>query len=261
MVTYVDVTSGEWSTQILPLKRKKPGHIRYVAISDTHILHDDITLPPGDVLIHCGDILVEDRGQKEDMKWKMLLQDFNEWLGVQRKKNSFQQGIFVTGGNHDRVLEELEPSNVQAILTNAVFVKAQEKRIDCGGGNDHRVYLCAASRGYGGSKGDSSNTAFQYATDQEAEKIYTAIPASVDVLVTHGPPQGILDGPGNNAGCPILFQHVMKRIRPKVHVFGHWHANTGVKKVGETVFVNASTVDFDYSVGHCPVVFDITIEQ
>ena len=33
-------------------------HLRFVCISDTHEAHEQLHIPPGDVLIHCGDILV-----------------------------------------------------------------------------------------------------------------------------------------------------------------------------------------------------------
>lgn len=35
------------------------GSVRIVCISDTHNEHDALRLPPGDVLIHSGDVLTE----------------------------------------------------------------------------------------------------------------------------------------------------------------------------------------------------------
>ncbi len=37
---------------------KKSG-TRCVLISDTHLVHDQMILPPGDVLVHSGDVLTE----------------------------------------------------------------------------------------------------------------------------------------------------------------------------------------------------------
>lgn len=50
------------------------------------------------------------------------------------------------------------------------------------------------------------------------------IPDKIDVLVTHGPPFGILDKTINkvNAGCKGLLKFVEK-INPQVHIFGHIH--------------------------------------
>ena len=269
-ISYVDIETGTTTKiPLLYLKPRMPGYVRYVAISDTHLLHEDVILPSGDVLIHCGDILVEDRGLKGSEKrgknrWRTLLGGFNQWLGAQRKRGSFQKGIFVTGGNHDQVLQELESSKIQKMLSNATFVNNEHITIDCGSKKSQRVHLCAASRGYWNVMGcgGGGNVAFQYNTDQSAEEMLSLTPTDgvIDVLVTHGPPRGILDGPGKNAGCLILLQHVQQRIKPKVHVFGHWHANPGATKIEDTTFINASTIDFDYTISHLPIVFDLPIE-
>ncbi|KAL1968259.1 hypothetical protein VTN77DRAFT_2094 [Rasamsonia byssochlamydoides] len=54
----------------------------------------------------------------------------------------------------------------------------------------------------------------------------------VDVVVTHGPPKGILDytESGQRAGCSNLFAAVA-RARPRLHCFGHIHEGWGAKLV------------------------------
>ena len=54
--------------------------------------------------------------------------------------------------------------------------------------------------------------------------IWDKIPLDTDVLITHGPPHGILDLTFDKikAGCEELLLAV-QRIKPKVHVFGHIH--------------------------------------
>ena len=50
--------------------------VRVVAVSDTHGLHDALgPLPPGDILIHCGDFT--DKGSAAEVA------SFNRWLGEQ----------------------------------------------------------------------------------------------------------------------------------------------------------------------------------
>lgn len=59
-----------------------------------------------------------------------------------------------------------------------------------------------------------------------------SIEAGVDVVVTHGPPKGIMDyinGQGR-AGCPDLFAAIA-RARPLLHCFGHIHEGWGAKLV------------------------------
>lgn len=59
-----------------------------------------------------------------------------------------------------------------------------------------------------------------------------AIQPGTDVVVTHGPPRGVLDRTcaGERAGCPDLFAAVAK-VRPQVHCFGHIHHAWGAKVV------------------------------
>ena len=58
----------------------------------------------------------------------------------------------------------------------------------------------------------------------------------VDIMITHGPPQGVLDevegGVGWNGmhvGCEHLWEAV-KRARPRLYVFGHIHEGWGAEK-------------------------------
>ncbi|PGH06345.1 hypothetical protein AJ80_08179 [Polytolypa hystricis UAMH7299] len=54
----------------------------------------------------------------------------------------------------------------------------------------------------------------------------------VDVVITHGPPLGIMDFTSSRqrAGCPELFGAVA-RSRPRLHCFGHIHEGWGAKLI------------------------------
>jgi hypothetical protein len=72
---------------------KPPGVVRFVCISDTHGQHRSIRhLPPGDVLLHAGDITNVGELQQ--------LQDFSAWLSEQPHKHKV-----VIAGNHDVTLD------------------------------------------------------------------------------------------------------------------------------------------------------------
>lgn len=92
------------------------------------------------------------------------------------------------------------------------------------------------------------------------------IPDDVDILITHGPPFGILDRVerdcGLSAGDTDLRDALEKRIKPQLHVFGHIHENGGQKIVfkrpgfgaeNNTICVNASYVNERYQPVHKPV--------
>src|SRR5690606_23557456 len=88
---------------------------------------------------------------------------------------------------------------------------------------------------------------------------WNLIPADTDVLVTHGPPQGILDKTiaGDLAGCEEMKQRLPMLTNLQLHVFGHIHEGYGVEKSGEVSFVNASICSVDYRPVNCGVVVEI----
>ncbi|KKM07384.1 hypothetical protein LCGC14_1734470 [marine sediment metagenome] len=81
--------------------------------------------------------------------------------------------------------------------------------------------------------------------DEEfAIKKWAMIPDDTDILVTHGPPHGILDIPKPPAevrkcGCKKLLSAVL-RVKPKVHIFGHIHGGYGRVEQDGIQFINAS---------------------
>ena len=80
----------------------------------------------------------------------------------------------------------------------------------------------------------------------------------MDVLVTHGPPYGILDrtARGQRVGCEELLP-VVERLRPRLHLFGHIHEAYGQVEHNGTRFVNASVLDLQYRRVNAPVVVEV----
>lgn len=273
IVRYINIQTT--TSKLLHISHLPPysttSHTRFVVVSDTHLLHRDLNLPPGDVLLHGGDILVEDHGVEQQgratgmtPRQKRLLDDFDEWIAEQKETRGFQK-VLVAGGNHDGILQT-NANTTHWNIRNGSFLHNQGTTVSSDSSNgDIVVYMSASSRGGASSR----NHAFQYSSDKAAEEIWSHVPsqdspsvlAPVDILLTHGTPRGVLDGPAgtSNAGCKILLQHVTQRIRPKLHIFGHWHASPGVHISPDhgVIFVNAASVDFDYAIANPPIVFDI----
>jgi Icc-related predicted phosphoesterase len=70
---------------------------------------------------------------------------------------------------------------------------------------------------------------------------WALVPDDTDILITHGPPVGILDRTfrGTETGCADLLARV-KVVKPRLHLFGHIHEAAGVVETPDTLFVNAS---------------------
>ena len=67
--------------------------ILIVCLSDTHGLHRDVSVPPGDILVHAGHFT----GSNTDPDG---LRDFDEWLGELPHRHKI-----VVPGNHDFAVE------------------------------------------------------------------------------------------------------------------------------------------------------------
>ena len=87
------------------------------------------------------------------------------------------------------------------------------------------------------------------------------IPENTDVLITHGPPNGIADGVEAgfgtlNVGCNDLLDRI-DSLSLKAHIFGHIHEGYGSVVKDGICFVNASTCDERYRPINPPILIDI----
>jgi Icc-related predicted phosphoesterase len=89
-------------------------------------------------------------------------------------------------------------------------------------------------------------------------KKWQDIPSDVQVLISHGPPAGILDFTieGKHVGSTSLLAEISQRIKPQLHLFGHIHEGYGKCRIGEVTFVNGSICNADYLPIHAPLVLE-----
>ena len=102
--------------------------------------------------------------------------------------------------------------------------------------------------------------ATRVATQRQQRRFCEDIPEDTHVLVTHGPPLGILDaalGERQSSGHPELLKAV-RRVVPRIHAFGHIHSAYGIVEWGGTTFVNAALLDAHGGIGHPPIVLRMT---
>ena len=99
--------------------------------------------------------------------------------------------------------------------------------------------------------------------DDKRRRLWSLIPSDTDILLTHGPPYEIMDlcSSGARAGCRILRDEVLARIKPKYHVFGHIHGSNGVKKIDGVTFINAATCESRYRPVNPIYVFDLPVKN
>lgn len=205
--------------------------MRLVLISDTHRRHARLALPEGDVLIHAGDFS-SSGGAAE-------LADFDGWLARQPHRHKV-----VIAGNHDRLFER-DPAAARALLQHATYLE------------DSGVTLEGLRLWGSPWQPRFMNWAFNLERGAPLRAKWAAIPDALDVLITHGPPHGVLDRTwdGRSVGCEELAPIVAQR-RPRLHVFGHIHEAHGRVERDGTTYVNAAICDGHDRPTWPPVVVD-----
>jgi Icc-related predicted phosphoesterase len=206
--------------------------LRLVCMSDLHSLNYAFQVPDGDVLIIAGDIC--GYGTLDELK---AFDDFLSGLPHPHK--------LLIAGNHDWPFARA-PEQARTLIKHAVYL--EDSGIDIYGikfwGSPWQPFFC--------------NWAFNLPRGAPLAKVWAQIPSDTDVLITHGPPYGILDRvyDGEHVGCEEL-RAALTRIRPKVHVFGHIHEDYGVQEQDGMVFINASLCDGRYRPVNAPIVVDV----
>jgi len=212
--------------------------MKIVAISDTHGMHHDMvhTIPPCDVFVHAGDLC----------KYGTIpeIVDFATWLVTLPAKH-----IIVIAGNHDgpfqtdRHLAELElkiADHIHYLRDESIVIDGVKFY-----GSPWQPAFC--------------NWYFNLPRNSDQlEACWAMIPDDTDVLITHGPPHGILDANihGEACGCERMLPRVMD-IKPKVHIFGHIHLGSGITEIEGIKFVNAAIANERYELLGKPIEFDV----
>lgn len=206
--------------------------MRLVLISDTHRRHARLALPEGDLLIHAGDFCSGGRLAE--------IAEFDAWLGMQPHRHKV-----VIAGNHD-LLFERDPAAARALLQHATYLEDGGVTLEglCLWGSPWQPRFM--------------NWAFNLDRGAPLRAKWAAIPDALDVLITHGPPHGVLDRTwdGRSVGCEELAPIVAQR-RPRLHVFGHIHEAHGRVERDGTTYVNAAICDGHDRPTWPPVVVDL----
>ena len=194
---------------------------RIFCLADTHGQNLE-TIPREcfDVVLHCGDLTDNSR-----------LREFQS--AIQLLKQLDAPLKLVIPGNHDA---SLDPDSCrqtgpiwdlfrEAKAWGIKVLPTGMHRLHLGNGSLLSIYAnpYTPSAALGG--------AFQYLPGCGWSR-FRDVEAPVDVVMTHGPPHGILDWnfDARHAGCPGLLDAII-HTKPLLHVFGHIHEDWGAKYV------------------------------
>lgn len=228
---------------------------RILILSDTHGIEFsspkkpfDLPPPKVDVVLHCGDLT---KAKKQTRK---------SYQGAIALLASFPAELkLVIAGNHDIALDPGEHAarggkaafhdEILALMTGpeakaagVTFLTEGLYNFTLKNGAKFSFYTTPYTPLY-------STSAFKYDVKDDRFNLPEHIPAevaatgtvsvaehpvpdwpNVDIMMTHGPPMGVLDQSkkGTNAGCENLHR-ALTRARPRLHCFGHVHEGYGAE--------------------------------
>ena len=200
--------------------------------------------PQANVTLHCGD-LTNVGGVTSFKRALKMLGKFNAELKLVIAGNhdleldkaywTLQQedeGLLEDPEDHDLALEVM--TGPLADEAGVTFLSEGTHSFILKSGAKFTIYVSPYSPAFGDwafaykNNGDRFNGPNHVA--KNATSIATnPIPDNADIVMTHGPPKGILDWcPEGNVGCENLLQAI-RRAKPVMHCFGHIHESNGAK--------------------------------
>ena len=245
------------------MSSRKTIPTRFLVISDTHStppLPSDkwdspyrLPFPKADVILHCGDISdVGNTHEYEPILWALKVADAELKI--------------VIAGNHDITLDEdcikrkvgwnaddramVERakemwSGPDARAHGIVYLEEGVHEFTLKSGAVFTIYASPYTPGldwafpyprhenrFNPSLLLGSTTISQQHTTCRPSQAKNPIPSypAIDIMLTHGPPEGILDcvSNGTSVGCEHL-RRALERAKPKMHCFGHIHECWGAE--------------------------------
>lgn len=214
-------------------------------ISDTHCKHMFLDIPDNvDMVVHAGDM----SNAKEPAMNANEVLDFLEWY----KSLTHIKYKILVAGNHDTSIENghVTRGNIHESITYL----------------EHEFVEIGGVKIFGSPYTPNFGTKWAFNVPRgKLEPYWNDITEGLDILITHGPPKGILDltqydsrigADGQmffQCGCKDLLRAII-RAKPRYHVFGHIHPEENCPNAGElkihhtdTTFINAAVCNFGRS--------------
>lgn len=214
-------------------------------MSDTHGLHKQVAVPPGDVLVFAGDFTSSGRGNNTETS------EFNSWL-----HSLPHQHKLVVAGNHERL------NSLAAALPAATYLQDSMVRLTI---RDSELLVW-------GSPWQPQWVGFDsYVDKSQIGEKWRKIPENLHILITHTPPHSrgdwmfmrSEDKEGHFGDDALLHRLQQLSHPPLLHVYGHIHTGYGqIEEIGGTLSINAALTDDTWRQKHIvnpPIVVTLQI--
>ena len=213
--------------------------MKICCISDLHG-NLNFNVPECDVLVIAGDICPT-ANHSINFQKSWLETNFNIWLSDQSAKH-----IIGIAGNHDFIFEhEIPKINWNYLFESSLIIDGIKF---AGHPWTPEFYDWA----FNVRRGDLY---------MKHEKIDN----DTNVLITHGPPRGILDKVysfigtvvKDNLGDNELSTKIQNIPNLKLHAFGHLHSSHGLLEQNGITYINASLLNEEYKMVYEPIIIDL----
>lgn len=240
---------------IAELPPKPASSLRLVVISDTHERHREMTVPNGDVLVHCGDI---QEGFKFCRDADSMLVDFSTWINDSVLHPHPVK--LIIAGNHDKAIAKMKADAVRKLFAPALYLCDESAVIEPAG-----VRVFGSPRSISNSC-FSPNTAFQSSKwwmpfmfpfaaaehtgaarvpleKKEKDRLHARLEGEtprgpIDILLTHQSPDAPRDGHTIDEQPISTYVH---QVAPRRAVFcGHLHGAHGMHRLSVPFVVKDS---------------------
>jgi Icc-related predicted phosphoesterase len=204
-------------------------------ISDTHTFHGLLEIPENiEIVIFSGDC----SNPKNPYLNKTEVDNFIYWFS----KLPIKSKVFVAG-NHDTSIEKRLITKLDFSSNGIVYLENDFIEIE-----GVKIWGSPITPTFGEGWAFNKNRS-------KLHNLWSQIPIDTDIVITHGPPKGILDLSYDRSnlmefcGC-VAFTKAMLKLSPKLCLFGHIHncqdiVNTGYRKFSnhQTIYSNGSVVE------------------
>lgn len=195
--------------------------ITVVCISDT--LYEQPDLPPGDILLHAGDLT--ENGTFEELQAQLT------WLSSQPHTYKI-----MVAGERDALLDPpftaqhpdlypMQEGRTVADLNFGAVIYLRDSSVtiqfpEHGSGREVAVYGCPTI---------SSDIPSAFRVPRDVDVWTGTVPDGTDIILSHSPPWNCLDG-DQRRGSPFLSKEI-KRVKPRLAVFGHEFTGYGEEQI------------------------------
>lgn len=204
--------------------------MKIFAFSDTHGMHNQLTIPEADLYICAGDVTNYKAPHNNYFEMDAFITWYRKLPGIK---------IFVPG-NHDT-----------SVSTRLFFMRDVPGIIFL----EHEYKIIEGISFFGSPYTPEFCNWSYNASEEELKRYWKTLEIhKIDILVTHGPPFGIMDAIPDSlqtlehVGDKELLKVISSlKVRPKYHIFGHIHdnkmvINSGKKIIDGITYMNVSCV-------------------